>query len=81
MILPYQTMFKLPALRKVHGPRAIIPSPLPIRDTVFCVKCDKAFPLPDLLKGELEESQCPSCKTTAEEFWRDKPSRPLPEYN
>jgi hypothetical protein len=81
MIPPYRTMFKLPALRKVHGFKSIVPFPLPIRDSVFCVKCDTAFPLSDLLGRELEESQCPSCKTTAEEFWKDKPSLPIPEYN
>jgi len=78
--VPYRTMFKLPALRKATGLQAISPSPLSIRSSVLCVECGAAFPLSDLLSGELEENQCPLCKTTAEEYWAGIPSRPLPEH-
>lgn len=79
--VPYRTMFKLPVLCKAAGLGALVPSPLPIRNSVLCVECGEDFPLRDLLGGELEEDNCPCCKTTADEYWADIPSHPVPEYN
>lgn len=72
--LPYRTMFKLPVLQWFTRL-------FPLRLHAICVRCECAVPLADLLGGELEEDQCPHCKTTAKEYWANIPSRPVPEYD
>jgi len=61
--IPYATIFKLapPGEKK--------------RTTVFCISCGAEYPLHDLLTDELNTDQCPTCKTWALAYWKDKPHR------
>lgn len=60
---PYDTMFKL------SGPDSL---------TVECIACRAMYPLQDLLEGELNEEDCPSCHTTASMYWAGKTHQTTP---
>jgi len=68
----YGTMFKLirPKLRAVYH---IIAPDKDYKPEVSCVACRAVFDLEDLLEGELNEYQCPRCKKTQWEYWKDRP--------
>ena len=86
MFSPYSTMFKLSdvpssILRKSEYSFAkevfpYIVSMVP--RTVVCVNCSSSYPLKDLLSGDLEEDQCPSCKMWSPQYWKDKPHQEVP---
>lgn len=59
---PYATMFKLSGVDS---------------GTVECISCQAMYSLADLLAGELNEEDCPQCKTTASMYWADKPHQNL----
>jgi hypothetical protein len=64
--VPYATMFKL----EPPGEAA--------RSVVRCLTCQAPYPLQDVLADELYVDQCPTCKTWAEDYWREKPHRKAP---
>lgn len=74
----YNTMFKLlrPKMRAIQT--VMYPEKV-YEPTVQCVNCFESYPLKDLLEGELEEYQCPSCHVTVWEFWKDRKHQEVPE--
>ena len=65
--IPYATIFKL----EPPGEAA--------RKTVRCLECHAPYLLSDLLEGELNNDQCPTCKTWALQYFKSKPHRKVPQ--
>lgn len=61
--VPFATIFKLG-----------LPGETP-RKTVQCLGCQAPYLLSDLLEGELNDDQCPACKTWARAYWKDRAHR------
>lgn len=78
--LPYNTLFKLPVLGHDPGWLATIELSKS-RDVVACLNCNAEFPLTDLLRDELRDDLCPACDCTADEYWRSRPHRTVPEVD
>lgn len=68
--LPFDTMFKL------WGSVETRMSDVSMERMVECVSCGKILELKTFLDNQgIMERECPSCKVTAPEYWRDNPHR------
>jgi hypothetical protein len=64
--VPYATMFKLD------------PPGAEVRSFVHCVSCKARFPLNDILDGDLNDDQCPTCGRWALDYWKTTVTRKVP---
>jgi hypothetical protein len=64
--VPYATMFKL----DLPGESS--------RNFVYCLSCKTRFSLNDLIDGELNDDQCPTCGRWALDYWKTTVTRKVP---